>query len=69
MAGLKLKFDATLDYQLDAITSVVDLFPELPLASSEFSLSSHSASTLALTELGVGNPEPSDEAADRKSVV
>jgi type III restriction enzyme len=63
VAELKLKFDATLDYQVDAVASVVDLFQELPLASSEFSLSSRSASTLALTELGVGNPETSDEAA------
>lgn len=61
MAELKLKFDAMLDYQVDAIASVTDLFAELPLASSQFSLTSQSASTLAFTELGVGNPVPTDE--------
>jgi type III restriction enzyme len=59
---LKLKFDATLDYQVDAVASVVDLFVELPLSSSQFSLTSQSASTLAFTELGVGNPVATDEA-------
>ena len=63
MAGLKLKFDATLDYQGDAVASVVDLFTELPLSNSQFSLTSRSASTLALNELGVGNPQPTDHAA------
>jgi type III restriction enzyme len=63
VAELKLKFDAALDYQRDAVTAVVDLFAELPLASSEFSLSSRSATTLAFTELGVGNPTPTDAVA------
>ena len=56
MAELKLKFDATLDYQFDAVASVIDLFAELPLSSSQFSLTSQSTVTLAFTELGVGNP-------------
>jgi type III restriction enzyme len=63
VAELKLKFDATLDYQADAVASVTDLFGELPLSSGEFSLSSRSTSTLAFTELGVGNPSAADEAA------
>jgi type III restriction enzyme len=62
VADLKLKFDATLDYQRDAVASVLDLFAELPLSSSQFSLTSQSASTLAFTELGVGNPLATDEA-------
>jgi type III restriction enzyme len=62
VAKLKLKFDATLDYQRDAVASVLDLFAELPLSSSQFSLTSQSASTLAFTELGVGNPLATDEA-------
>jgi hypothetical protein len=37
VAELKLKFDAALDYQRDAVAAVVDLFAELPLASSEWS--------------------------------
>jgi type III restriction enzyme len=69
VAGLKLKFDATLDYQLDAVASVVDLFAELPLSSSGFSLTSQSATTLAFTELGVGNPAPTDADALRASVL
>lgn len=63
MAELKLKFDATLDYQADAVAGVVDLFAELPLSSSEFSLTSQSPATLAFSELGVGNPAAPDEAA------
>jgi type III restriction enzyme len=59
---LKLKFDPTLEYQRDAVTTVVDLFAELPITSSEFSLSSQSATMLAFTELGVGNPTPTDRA-------
>lgn len=62
MAKLKLKFDATLDYQRDAVSSVLDLFAELPLLSSGFSLTSQSPSTLAFTELGVGNPAATDQA-------
>jgi type III restriction enzyme len=69
VAELKLKFDATLDYQVDAVASVIDLFAELPLSSSQFSLTSQSASTLAFTELGAGNPLPTDEAAFEASTL
>lgn len=69
MAELKLKFDATLDYQGEAIASVIDLFAELPLSSGQFSLTSQSASTLALTELGLGNPLTTDEAVFRASTL
>ncbi len=60
MADLKLKFDSALDYQSDAVSSVVDLFAELPLASSEFSLTARSGSRLPFAELGVSNPIPTD---------
>jgi type III restriction enzyme len=63
VAALKLKFDAALDYQRDAVAAVVDLFAELPLTNSEFSLTSQSATTLTFTELGVGNPTPIDAVA------
>lgn len=63
MAELRLKFDATLDYQREAVASTVDLFTDLPLANAQFSLAAHSASALALSELGVGNPSPSDTEA------
>ncbi len=63
MSGLKLKFEAALDYQRDAIGGIVDLFAELPLARNEFSLTSRSPTTLAFTELGVSNPTPTDPAA------
>ena len=69
MAELKLKFDSTLDYQSDAVASVIDLFAELPLSSSEFSLTSQSATTIAFTELGVGNPVATDEAAFQASTL
>lgn len=69
MAELKLKFDATLGYQIDAIASVVDLFAELPLSSNRSPLTSQSASTLAFSELGVGNPLMTDEAAFQASTL
>jgi type III restriction enzyme len=57
---LKLKFDASLDYQRDAIASVVDLFADLPLQGSTFSLTSQSVNQLGFSELGVSNPIPAD---------
>lgn len=69
MAQLKLKFDATLAYQSEAVASVTDLFAELPLATTQFSLTSQAASTLAFTELGVANPIATDEAAFEASVL
>ena len=60
VSDLKLKFDSTLEYQSDAISSVVDLFTGLPVADAQFSLTSQSVSTLRLTELGVANPVPTD---------
>jgi type III restriction enzyme len=62
MSALKLKFDATLAYQLEAISSVVDLFIGLPVADASFSLTSHSPSQFGFTELGVSNPVPEDDA-------
>lgn len=60
MSELKLKFDATLEYQRDAVASVVSLFSELPLADAEFSLASQSVAQLLFSELGVSNPIPDD---------
>jgi restriction endonuclease len=37
---MKLKFDATLEYQHDAINAVVDLFEGMPARQSAFELSS-----------------------------
>ena len=63
MSSLKLKFDATLDYQHDAIASIVDLFSDLPLKGSTFSLTSQSVGHLRFAELGVSNPIPEDVSA------
>lgn len=62
MSALKLKFDATLAYQREAISGVVDLFAGLPVADAPFSLTSQAASQLGFTELGVSNPVPEDKA-------
>lgn len=56
MSELKLKFDATLGYQSDAVASIVDLFAGLPLANASFSLTSHASAQFGFTELGVSNP-------------
>jgi type III restriction enzyme len=53
---MKLKFDATLEYQHEAIDSVVDLFEGLPSKQSTFELSSISQKQMHIfSELGVGN--------------
>ena len=57
---LKLKFEPDLPYQREAIDATVDLFQGMPLANSEFSISSGSNVHLRLTELGIGNPAPAD---------
>ncbi len=61
-----LKVDSTLEYQAEAISSVVDLFTGLPVADAQFSLTSQSVSTLRLAELGVANPVPDDAAPSRR---
>jgi type III restriction enzyme len=58
MRSLKLKFDATLDYQQDAIASVVNLFADLPLQGSTFSLTAQLANQFRFSELAVSNPIP-----------
>src|SRR5436853_3117076 len=69
MSDLKLKFDATLDYQQDAIASIIDLFTELPLADAAFSLTSQSMSQLEFSELGISNPVPDDPEALSASIL
>ncbi|MEI6847132.1 MAG: DEAD/DEAH box helicase family protein [Chlorobiaceae bacterium] len=51
---MKLKFDSTLDYQLEAIKSVTDLFEGLPTRSSGFQLDFGKSGTL-YNDLGIGN--------------
>lgn len=63
MSELKLKFDSTLEYQREAIESVVRLFTGLPVADAQFSLTSQSVSMLRLSELGVANPVPDGSSA------
>lgn len=60
VSELKLRFDSTLEYQGEAIDSVVGLFTGFPVADAQFSLTSQSTSTLRLAELGVANPVPDD---------
>ena len=60
MAAVALKFEPDLEYQRDATEAAVGLFAGMPLASGEFSVASASGARLALTELGVGNPDPGD---------
>jgi type III restriction enzyme len=53
---MKLKFDSNLEYQLDAVNSVIDLFEGLPPKQGEFEVSINLSDTMeGYSELGVGN--------------
>ena len=53
---MKLKFDANLDYQLDAVKAVVDLFDGQPMKQGDFEISfADTIGMLEQTELGIGN--------------
>jgi len=55
---MKLKFDANLEFQMDALRSVLDLFEGLPPKQSDFEISITSSvgpMELEQTELGIGN--------------
>ena len=60
MSAVTLKFEPDLAYQHDAVKAAVELFSGMPLASGWFSVATATGSQLALTELGVGNPDPGD---------
>jgi type III restriction enzyme len=55
---MKLKFDSSLDYQLEAIKSVTDLFEGLPQQSAGLAVTLHSEllnTGMEYNELGIGN--------------
>src|ERR1700722_20662494 len=52
---MKLKFDPSLAYQVDAVNAVGDLFEGQPLGQTSFEVSSTMPSGMALTTRGVGN--------------
>jgi len=52
---MKLKFDSSLEYQLEAIQAVTDLFEGLPPKQSEFEISFAKQGGVLFNELGVGN--------------
>ena len=56
---MKFKFDAKLDYQLDAINSVVDLFEGFPSSNSvtDIDLGSDQFMGVQQNELGIGHGE------------
>ena len=52
---MKLKFDSNLEYQLEAVRSVTDLFEGLPPKQSEFEISFAARSGELWSELGIAN--------------
>jgi type III restriction enzyme len=53
---MKLKFDANLDYQKEAIHSVVDIFDGQPLGQAEYEISlNDQVGFIEQNELGIGN--------------
>ncbi|MFZ2634663.1 MAG: DEAD/DEAH box helicase family protein [Desulfosalsimonadaceae bacterium] len=53
---MKLKFDAALEYQNDAIAAVVDLFEGMPPKPGGFEISFGNPGGALFNELGIGNP-------------
>ena len=60
VSAVSLKFEPDLAYQHRAVEAALGLFAGMPLASGEFSVEATSGAQLALTELGIGNPDPGD---------
>jgi type III restriction enzyme len=52
---MKLKFDPSLAYQLDAVNAVADVFDGQPLGQTSFEVSSTMPTGVVLTTRGVGN--------------
>lgn len=52
---MKLKFDGNLEYQLEAIRAVTDLFEGLPSGRSGFEISFSRQGGMLFNELGMGN--------------
>ncbi|MDB5735347.1 MAG: type restriction protein res subunit [Alphaproteobacteria bacterium] len=52
---MKLKFDPSLAYQLDAVSAVADAFKGQPVGQTTFEISATLPSGVAITEYGVGN--------------
>jgi len=60
VSAVSLKFEPNLTYQHRAVEAAVGLFAGMPLSTGEFSVEAASGAQLALTELGIGNPDPGD---------
>lgn len=52
---MKLKFDSNLEYQLEAIQAVIDLFQGLPSNQSEFAINFGKPDNVLFNELGISN--------------
>lgn len=71
---MKLKFDSGLEFQLDAISSVVDLFEGLPAKQGDFEVNfteSVGSLSMAQTELGIGHRlslEPTQTLANLRAI-
>ncbi len=66
---MKLKFDATLEYQQEAIAAVVDLLEGMPARRGTFEVNTAARGQMDLfTELGVGNPAMLNDAMLMKNL-
>lgn len=52
---MKIQFDGQQQYQLDAVSAVVDVFDDQPLAGGQFEVSLGIGFGGAMTEMGFGN--------------
>ncbi len=65
---MKLQFDPNLQFQIDAINAMVDVFDGQPLSESDFEIGFKRQDWIFQTELGVGNSLVLDEEAILKNV-
>lgn len=65
---MKLKFDPNLEFQIDAINAMVDVFDGQPLSGGDLEIGFKRQNWIFQTELGVGNNLVLDEEAILRNV-
>jgi type III restriction enzyme len=65
---MKLKFNSNLEYQKEAISSVIDLFEGSPINQSPFEINMSPSNGMLFGDMGVGNFISLDDAGKLKNL-